>query len=132
MATSVPSSSGTRNAGACASPMNCLCWDDDCESAWQWTQVLSEAKKEPMTNWPDLIAVTALPTSSTMPQYSCPIGVGDERADAAIDQVAQILMMASVGLMICHLQRVRGREGSSCRQTHAGNECGFCSQKISS
>ena len=29
-----------------------------------------------MTNWPGLIVVTALPISSTMPQYSCPIGVG--------------------------------------------------------
>ena len=29
-----------------------------------------------MTNWPGLTEVTALPTSSTMPQYSCPIGVG--------------------------------------------------------
>src|SRR5256885_782492 len=29
-----------------------------------------------MTNWPGLIFVTARPTSSTMPQYSCPMGVG--------------------------------------------------------
>jgi hypothetical protein len=29
-----------------------------------------------MTNWPGLIVLTVLPTSSTMPQYSCPIGVG--------------------------------------------------------
>src|SRR5712671_2412680 len=35
-------------------------------------QVLSEAKKDPMTNCPGLIDLTALPTSSTMPQYSCP------------------------------------------------------------
>ena len=38
--------------------------------------VLSEAKKEPMTNWPGLTEMTALPTSSTIPQYSCPIGDG--------------------------------------------------------
>ena len=42
----------------------------------QWGQVLSEAKNEPMTNWPGLTVLTALPTSSTMPQYSWPIGVG--------------------------------------------------------
>jgi len=33
-------------------------------------QVLSEAKNEPMTNWPGLTEVTALPTFSTTPQYS--------------------------------------------------------------
>jgi hypothetical protein len=38
--------------------------------------VLSEAKNDPITNCPGLIDLTALPTSSTMPQYSCPIGVG--------------------------------------------------------
>jgi hypothetical protein len=38
--------------------------------------VLSEAKNEPMTNWPGLIAVTPEPVSSTMPAYSWPIGVG--------------------------------------------------------
>jgi hypothetical protein len=42
--------------------------------------VLSEAKKDPTTNWPGLIVVTWLPTSSTMPQYSWPIGVGWETA----------------------------------------------------
>jgi hypothetical protein len=39
-------------------------------------QVLSEAKNDPTTNWPGWIAVTALPTASTIPQYSWPIGVG--------------------------------------------------------
>jgi len=38
--------------------------------------VLSDAKNEPMTNWPGLIDSTALPTSSTIPQYSWPNGVG--------------------------------------------------------
>ena len=33
-------------------------------------------KNESMTNWPRLIEVTALPTSSTDLQYSCTIGVG--------------------------------------------------------
>ena len=38
-----------------------------------------------MTNWPGLIVLTALPTSSTMPQYSWPIGVGaGDRLDAAV------------------------------------------------
>jgi hypothetical protein len=39
-------------------------------------QVLSDAKKEPMTNCPGFTFVTALPTPSTMQQYSWPIGVG--------------------------------------------------------
>ena len=43
---------------------------------WQWGQVLSDVAKEPTTNCPGLMDLTALPTSSTMPQYSCPIGVG--------------------------------------------------------
>jgi len=70
--------------------------------------VLSEAKNDPMTNWPGLTAETALPTSSTMPQYSWPIGVGcviglapryGHRSDPHT-QVADMLMIASVGLMI--------------------------------
>jgi hypothetical protein len=32
--------------------------------------------KEPMTNWTGLMDRTLLPISSTMPQYSCAIGVG--------------------------------------------------------
>jgi len=35
-----------------------------------------EAKNEPITNGQVLTVLTALPTSSTTPQYSCPIGVG--------------------------------------------------------
>ena len=31
---------------------------------------------EPITNCPGFTDLTALPTSSTKPQYSCPIGVG--------------------------------------------------------
>jgi hypothetical protein len=42
--------------------------------------VLSEAKNEPMTNWPFRTEVTARPTSSTMPQYSCPMGMGSVTA----------------------------------------------------
>jgi hypothetical protein len=38
--------------------------------------VLSEAQNEPTTNWSGSMFSTALPTSSTMPQYSWPIGVG--------------------------------------------------------
>src|SRR5438445_3229998 len=76
-------------------------------------QVLSEAKNEPITNWPGLTEVTALPTSSTMPQYSCPIGVGcgtasmpryGHRSDPHT-HVAEILRMASVGLMIVGVSR---------------------------
>src|SRR6266849_3717541 len=66
-----------------------------------------------MTNWPGLTEVTALPTSSTMPQYSCPIGVGcgtalmpryGHRSDPHT-HVAEILMMASVGLVIVGASR---------------------------
>jgi hypothetical protein len=69
---------------------------------------LSEAKNEPTTNWPGLTFLTALPTSSTMPQYSCPIGVGwvsgslpryGHRSDPQM-QVAVMRMMASVGSII--------------------------------
>src|SRR5437016_11674079 len=66
-----------------------------------------------MTNWPGLTEVTALPTSSTMPQYSCPIGVGcgtalmpryGHRSDPHT-HVAEFLMMASVGLAIVGVSR---------------------------
>jgi len=40
------------------------------------SQVLSDAKNEPTANWPRRTFFTALPTSSTIPQYSWPIGVG--------------------------------------------------------
>ena len=61
-----------------------------------------------MTNCPGLIVVTARPTSSTMPQYSWPIGAGPldgvETRDTARDsdpqmQVADSRMIASVGSM---------------------------------
>jgi hypothetical protein len=32
--------------------------------------VLSDAKNDPITNWPGLIVLTSLPTSSTIPTYS--------------------------------------------------------------
>jgi hypothetical protein len=38
--------------------------------------VLSEAKNEPITNWPALMLVTSGPISSTTPTYSWPIGAG--------------------------------------------------------
>src|SRR6266542_3911470 len=76
-------------------------------------QVLSEAKNGPMTNWPRLTEVTARPTSSTIPQYSCPIGVGCETAlmpryghrSDPHTHVAEILMMASDGFMIVGVSR---------------------------
>src|SRR5437899_7412163 len=106
VATSVPLASGMRTKGACASPTNSLCWHDDWYPIWQLGQLLSDAKNEPITNWPGLIEVTALPTSSTMPQYSCPILVGcvspmmprqGQRTDPQ-SQIADSLMMALVGL----------------------------------
>jgi hypothetical protein len=69
---------GERDAeqSAWAPQTSSRCWQEGWNPAWQFGQVLSEAKKEPMTNWPGLMDRTSLPTSSTMPQYSCPIGVG--------------------------------------------------------
>jgi len=57
--------------------------------------------------------VTSLPTSSTMPQYSCPIGVGWAigwmprygHKSEPHTHVAEILMMASVGFMIFGVSR---------------------------
>src|SRR5437016_7011191 len=74
--TSVPSACGTRRNGACARSMNSRCMQEDWYPYWQCGQVLSDVAKEPTTNCPGLMDLTALPTSSTMPQYSCPIGVG--------------------------------------------------------
>src|SRR5438105_12275609 len=70
-----------------------------------------------MTNWPGLIEATALPTSSTMPQYSWPMGVGwgtglmpryGHRSDPHT-HVAEVLMMASVGLTIFGSSRSSNR-----------------------
>ncbi len=76
VATSVPSASGTRARGACAPLMNSRCTHDDWKPRRQCGQVLSEMQNEPMTNCPGLTDVTALPTSSTTPQYSWPIAIG--------------------------------------------------------
>src|SRR5437879_3970852 len=81
VATKVPSASGTRRKGACAPPTSSRCWQDDWYPIWQLGQVLSDAKNEPMTNWPGLIDLTARPTSSTMPQYSCPLGCVEQSAE---------------------------------------------------
>ena len=68
----------------------------------------SDAKKEPMTNCPFFTRVTSLPTSSTTPQYSCPIGVGcvmglapryGQRSEPHT-HAAAIRMTASVGFAI--------------------------------
>src|SRR5271165_1687007 len=76
VATSVPSASGTRAYGACAPVINSRCWHPDWYPARQFGHVLSERQKDPTTNWPFFTLLTALPTSSTTPQYSWPIGVG--------------------------------------------------------
>src|SRR5260370_3756939 len=73
VATSVPSASGTRSTGACAVPTNSRCSQDDGYPNVQLGQVLSDAKNEPMTKWPGFTYLTALPTSSPIPQYSVPI-----------------------------------------------------------
>ena len=78
VATRVPSASGTRRRSAWAPPGAAAsrCTQEDWYPARQISQVLSDAKNEPTTNWPGRIVVTPLPISSTMPAYSCPIGVG--------------------------------------------------------
>ena len=53
-----------------------LCRQDVWNPLRQSGQVPSEAKKDAIMNWPGLTVVTSLPTASTMPQYSCPKGVG--------------------------------------------------------
>ena len=85
MATKVPSASGTRIRCACAAPVgprNSRLMQEVWYPARQISQVLSEAKNDPTTNWPGLIVVTAEPTSSTIPAYSCPIGVGSLTSSA--------------------------------------------------
>src|SRR5690348_13911504 len=70
--------------------------------------VLSDAKKDPTTNWPRLTCFTSRPTSSTTPQYSWPIGVGPFGASMPRyghrsepqTQVADRRMMTSVGSTI--------------------------------
>jgi hypothetical protein len=65
-------------------------------------------QKEPTTNCPGRTDVTALPTSSTMPQYSWPIAIGavtgfrprnGQRSEPQM-QEAESRMMASVGFWI--------------------------------
>ncbi len=60
-----------------------------------------------MTNWPGLTVVTSLPTSSTNPTYSWPIGCGSPTGSTpvgpqigAAHQAATVRMIASVGAVI--------------------------------
>src|SRR5271165_1260915 len=108
VAMSVPSASGTRAYGACAPVMNSRCWHPDWYPARQFGQVLSEIQNDPMTNWPGFTVFTALPTSSTKPQYSCPIAWGSVTGwmprqghkSEPHTQLTARRMMASVGLRI--------------------------------
>jgi hypothetical protein len=76
VATRVPSASGTRSRSDWAPTTGSRCWHEVWNPARQCGHVLSQAKNEPMTNWPGRIVVTSRPTSSTRPQYSCPVGLG--------------------------------------------------------
>jgi hypothetical protein len=105
VATSVPSASGTRASGACARLMNSRCSHDDWKPKRQCGQVLSEMQNEPTTNCPGFTVLTALPTSTTTPQYSWPMCIGSltgwsprygQRSEPQT-QEAESLMMASVG-----------------------------------
>ena len=83
----------------------------------QCGHTLSDVANEPTTNWPGFTDLTALPTSSTKPQYSCPIGVGPligcsprygQRSDPQT-HVAAIRITASVGSMIFGSSRSSNR-----------------------
>ncbi|HSL20352.1 MAG TPA: hypothetical protein VK886_02365 [Vicinamibacterales bacterium] len=78
-----------------------------------------------MTNCPGLINLTVRPTSSTMPQYSCPVGVGPSvalmpryghRSEPQM-QVAESLTTASVG------SRIVGAARSSKRVARTVENC---------
>jgi len=78
VATRVPSASGTRRLlglGAAGADERAV-HAGGLETARQIAQVLSEAKND-RSRMTGLIVVTSLPTSSTMPTYSWPIGVGE-------------------------------------------------------
>jgi hypothetical protein len=71
-------------------------------------QVLSLYRNPPTTKSPGVTVVTAAPTSSTIPTYSCPIGVGlrppevaryGQRSDPHT-HTATVRMTASVGSMM--------------------------------
>ena len=79
-------------------------------------------QNEPTTNWPGLTVATALPTSSTTPQYSCPIAIGavtwfgprkGQRSDPRMHD-AESRMTASVGL------RCFAGSGTSSQRTSRG------------
>src|SRR6478609_7862407 len=81
---------------------------EDWKPNLQWGQVLSDRQKEPTTNWPGLTVFTALPTSTTAPQYSWPMASGavtslaprnGQRSEPQM-QLADSFMMASVGFRI--------------------------------
>jgi hypothetical protein len=76
VATRVPWALGMRTYSAWQVDMNSRCRQFDGKPFRQFAQVLSEVANEPMTNCPGRTEVTSLPTSSTKPTYSCPIGRG--------------------------------------------------------
>ena len=88
--------------------MNWRCSQEDWKPCRQCGQVLSERQNEPTTNWPGFTVVTALPTSTTTPQYSCPMCSGavisfrprnGQRSEPQM-QLADRRMIASVGSTI--------------------------------
>jgi hypothetical protein len=88
--------------------MNSRCSHDDWKPKRQCGQVLSEMQNDPTTNWPGRTVFTALPISSTTPQYSWPMAIGSDisfkprkgqRSDPQM-QVADNRMIASVGFRI--------------------------------
>ena len=56
--------------------MNSRSAQEDWKPWRQWGQTLSEVTKEPTTNCPGLMSRTSPPTSTTVPQYSCPMCIG--------------------------------------------------------
>src|SRR4051812_35360751 len=91
VATRVPSASGTRSSSACApsAPIATRLTQALWYPARQIGQVLSEAQNEPTTNWPGRTVATSAPTSSTMPTYSWPIGIGQASSSTPMPRYGQ-------------------------------------------
>ena len=71
----VPSALGMRIFSAWHPSKPPPCWQLACMPLRQTGHVLSLCRKPPTTKSPTFTVVTASPTCSTIPTYSCPIGV---------------------------------------------------------
>ncbi|CAM5564356.1 hypothetical protein SCANM63S_09385 [Streptomyces canarius] len=117
VATRVPWALGMRTYSAWQVVMNSRFTQLDCHPLRQLAQVLSEVANEPTANWPGSTEVTSLPTASTKPTYSCPMGCASSVASRPRQghrsvphtQVTAVRMTASVGSRISGSSRVSKR-----------------------